>query len=171
MCRYNVIYVSEDQPLTAERLRDYTKLIIPDAFSLRGAELAALRAWVADGGQAAAVGKVVPALADLRFSYAKFAELVAWCKAGGQLVEAEDIEAIGIGLHKREHGYVLHLVNYQLNSISRAIESVPRMHFQLAWTPDRVQVHSFPECAVTATIDGNRLTLRNIGIYTVVDLQ
>ncbi len=168
---YNVIYVSDDEPLTPDRLQGYKKLLLPDAFSLRSDEVGVIRDWTGEGGQAAAVGKVIKELADFRFAYRKLGELLAWLKDGEQIVDAEDIREIGFGLHKTDNGYALHLVNYNLNSITREIESVPRMSFTLSWTPSEMHVHSFPERGTDATLEGNVLTMSNLSIYTVVDLQ
>jgi hypothetical protein len=168
---YNVIYVSDDQPLTPDRLQGYKKVLIPDAFSLRPDEVGVIRDWAGAGGQAAAVGKVVKELAGFRFTYRKPGELLAWLKNGEQIVEAEGSREIGFGLHKRENGYTLHLVNYKLNSITREIESIPRMSFKLSWAPNEVQVYSFPERGTEAAVEDNVLTISNLSIYTVVDLQ
>lgn len=168
---YNVIYVSDDEPLTPDRLQGYKRLLLPDAFSLRSDEVGVIRDWTGKGGQAAAVGKVIKELADFRFAYRKLGELLAWLKDGEQIVDAEDIREIGFGLHKTDNGYALHLVNYNLNSITREIESVPRMSFTLSWTPRLMRVHSFPERETDAALEGNVLTISNLSIYTVVDLQ
>lgn len=168
---YNVVYVSDDQPLTRDRLRGYKKLLIPDAFSLHPEEIDAIRNWVSSGGQAAAVGAVVKELADFRFTYRKLSELVAWVRDGEQIIDAESIREIGFGLHKRENGYTLHLVNYKLNSVTREIEPIPRMNFKLSWTPNEIQVHTFPERGTQAVVTSNTLTVSDIGIYTIVDLQ
>ncbi len=168
---YTVLYVSDDQPLTPERLSSYKKLILPDAFSLHDEEIAAIRSWMSQGGKIAALGKVDRKLYDTRFTYSKFVEFIQWLKEGGQILEAEDIEKIGIGLHKRAQGYTLHLVNYQLNSWSREIEPVAAMSFKLSWKPERVEVYSFPESEVAASIEGNMLHIKKLGIYTIVDLQ
>ncbi len=168
---YNVLYVSDDEPLTANGLSSYKKLLLPDAFSLHDDEIEVIRCWMNQGGKVAALGKVDRRLYDFRFIYRKFAELTNWIKEGGQILEAEDIREIGLGLHKRAHGYTLHLVNYNLNSISREIETVPAMTFKLAWKPEQVQVHSFPQSEVEAVMTGDTLSVKHIGIYTIVDLQ
>ncbi len=168
---YNVLYVGDDEPLTGERLAGYKKLIIPDALSLPDGEVGAIEGWIAHGGKAVAVGKADRRLYGISHVYHRASAFLDWVKEGGQIVDAEDIEEIGVGLHRRGAGYVLHLVNYNLNTISREIETVPTMAFTLSWKPAQVRVHSFPASKVEATLQGEVLLVENIGIYTIVDLQ
>lgn len=168
---YNVIYVSPDEPLTPERLSDYKNLILPDAFSLPEDEILMIREWMSQGGHVISLGKVDPRMADTRFSYQKFHDLKKWIVKTGTILDAQEVSDLGLALHKRDRGYALHLVNYRLNSSSRVIETIPRAEFTLAWCPREVKVHSFPESGAEASIEGNLLTVKNIGIYTIVDLQ
>jgi hypothetical protein len=87
------------------------------------------------------------------------------------MVEAQEVADLGISLHKQGKGYALHLVNYRLNSGTRAIETIPRAEFKLGWKPKKAVVHSFPASDAKARLEGNVLTVENLGIYTVVELQ
>jgi len=167
---YNVLYVSPDQPLTAERLADYRNLILPDVCGLPDHEVDAIKAWSARGGRARALGKVAPRLAAIPCCGEDCRELKAWLAEAGTVLEAEEVEGLGLSLHKREGGYALHLVNYRLSPISRVIEAIPSAQFRLGWRPKSVQVHTFPQAATHAALEGNVLTVRDLGIYTVVAL-
>lgn len=167
---FNVLYVSEDQPLTADRLQEYKKLIIPDATGLTNAAIEVVREWTNQGGKTATVGKVDPKLYDFRFKYQKFAEFLDWIRASGQIIDAEDIKEIGFSLHRNGNGYLLHLVNYNLNNITREIEKIPQMQFKLSWKPQNIVVHTFPETSTQAVADENLLVVKNIGIYTIIEL-
>jgi hypothetical protein len=168
---YNVLYVSPDEPLTLERLAPYKQLVLPDVYSLPEDEIRLIREWMSQGGRAISIGKVDPRMADTRFSFQKFPDLRKWFVEAGTILDAQEVDDLGLALHKRDGGYALHLVNYRLNSNSRVIETIPRAEFTLDWCPKEVQVHSFPESGAEAFIEGNVLTVKNIGIYTIVDLQ
>lgn len=170
---YNVVYVSDDEPLTAERLQGYKKLLLPDAFSLRDEEMDVIDAWIASGGKALALGRSHGRLSGLRSPFVKPAAFLSWVKQGGQPVDILDgahNRYIGLGLHQTDTGYALHLVNYWFDDVSRTIETIPEAEFKLAWTPSKVTVHSFPASGVEADLDGQILHIRNLGLYTVVEL-
>ena len=168
---YNVLYVSPDEPPSPERLSGYRNLILPDVYSLPEGELRMIREWMNRGGRAVSLGRVDPRLAHTQFSCEDFRELKEWLLEAGTILEAEEVDGLGLALHKRDGGYALHLVNYRLNPISRVIETIPSAGFRLGWRPENVQVHSFPESGTEAAIEGNVLTVRNLGIYTVVVLE
>ena len=116
------------------------------------------------------IGKVDPRLADTEFRYGEFQELKAHLAQAGSVVVAQDVEGLGLSLHKRGKGYALHMVNYRLNSGTREIEKIPRASFDLGWKPKKATVHSFPASHAKARLEGNTLTVENLGIYTVVEL-
>jgi len=168
---YKVIYVSPDEPLIPERLSGYRNLILPDAFSLPANEIQMIRAWMNQGGRVISLGKVNPRLECTHYNDREFRELRNWILEAGVLLEAQGVDGLGISLHQRKGGYTLHLVNYHLNSTSRVIETIPKAVFKLGWRPGQVKVYAFPESAVEASLGGDLLTIKNIGIYTIVDLQ
>ncbi|MEI6147810.1 MAG: alpha-amylase family protein [bacterium] len=167
---YNVLYVSPDEPLTAKRLAAYKQIVLPDAYSLSDSEIRVIRAWQKKGGRLVGIGKVDPRLADTEFRYGEFQELKAHLAQAGSVVVAQDVEGLGLSLHKRGKGYALHMVNYRLNSGTREIEKIPRASFDLGWKPKKATVHSFPASHAKARLEGNTLTVENLGIYTVVEL-
>ena len=167
---YNVLYVSPDEPLTAKRLAGYKQLVLPDAYSLPDSEIRMLRAWQKKGGRVVAIGRVDPRLADTEFRYGAFPELKARLAQGGSIVAAQEVEGLGISLHKRGRGYALHIVNYRLNAGTRGIEKIPSAEFKLGWPPKKAQVHSFPAADAKARVEENVLTVEDLGIYTIVEL-
>lgn len=168
---YNVLYVSPDEPLTAERLAEYKNLVLPDVYSLPEDELAVITDWMGQGGRVVSLGEVDPRLAQTRFSYEDISELKSRPLEAGTILHADDVDGLGIALHKREGGgYALHLVNYRLDPTSRVIEAIPLVEIKLGWKPKEAQVHSFPDSGAEAAINGNVLTVKNLGIYTIVEL-
>jgi hypothetical protein len=168
---FNVLYVSPDEPLTARRLAAYRQIVLPDAYSLPDSEIRMLRAWQKKGGRVVGIGKVDPRLADTEFRYGAFTELRSRLAQVGSVVAAQEVEGLGLSLHKRGRGYALHLVNYRLNAGTRAIEPIQRAEFKLGWVPKKAQFHSFPASDAQARLEENLLTVVNLGIYTIVELQ
>jgi hypothetical protein len=167
---YNVLYVSPDEPLTAKRLAPYKQIVLPDVYSLPEREIRLIRAWQKKGGRVASIGKAAPCLADTRFTSHKFEDLKNWLQETGPMVEAQDVDGLGISLHKLGKGYALHLVNYRMNSGSRIIETIPSAKLKLGWKPKKAVVHSFPASDAKARIVGSVLTVEKLGIYTIVEL-
>jgi len=167
---YNVLYVSPDEPLIAERLAPFKRLVLPDAYSLSDAEVAVVRAWCRRGGVATAIGRTDPRLADLARSVPDAGAVVQEVRAVQSLVKAPDVGGLGLSLHTIEGGYALHLLNYRLNEATRCIEPIPSATFRLGWGPAKATVHAFPASDAKARIQGNTLTVENLGLYTVVEL-
>jgi hypothetical protein len=170
---YKVLYVADDQPLTEEALSQFENLIIPDAFSLKDEEIGVILAWINRGGRAIALGKVDQKLANLRFSYFKFADLKKWIFTNGHEIETDDVEDVGIAIHQCEDGRAIHLVNYRLNTGTREIEPVEKMELKLDWQPVEVKVYSFPEVKYPAevSVSGTVLIVKNIGLYTILHVK
>lgn len=170
---FNVLYVSEQEPLTAERLQPYKRLLLPDVYSLSNDELTVIERWQAAGGAALALGHVHERLAPLHQLFVKPAALLAWAKAEPQLVEVlptEHTRSVGIGLHRTSTGYVLHLVNYRLDEIGRRIVPIPQLRCRLAFTATEVRATSFPEVGTTVSLQGDTLVISELPIYTVIEL-
>jgi hypothetical protein len=168
---YKVIYISPDEPLTPTRLTGYKNLILADTYSLPEYETQIIRDWVNQGGRVISLGKVSPHLQDTCVNHEEINEIANWILEAGVLLQAQDVSGLGLSLHQRKDGYVLHLLNYHLNAISRVIETIPKAVFKLGWHPNEVAVHTFPESAAEAWLEGDLLTVTNIGIYTIVDLH
>lgn len=171
---FNVLYVSDDEPLTRSRLSSYKKLLLPDAFSLRAEEMDVIEGWLNDGGNAITLGRTPGRFSKLSSTFFKPAAFLSWVKEGGQpvdIVDGEQNRNLGLGLHKTADGHALHLVNYTLNDVSRTVETISRATFDLAWQPESVHVYSFPESEVEASMDGQKLKVKNLGLYTVIELR
>lgn len=167
---YNVLYVSEDEPLTVARLEGYHTVILPDACRLTDAEADAVLEWAGAKERAVVMGKVHLRLAGLPAAHEDLSQLRDWILEAGQPVIAEDVPQVGISLHRTDRGYALHLVNYGLDEESRRVEPVPSMSFQLSFEAKGALVHTFPKSETEARIEGNVLRLTDIGLYTVVEL-
>lgn len=171
---FNVLYVSDDEPLTASRLKGYKKLLLPDADSLHGDEMDAVEGWLDGGGQALTFGKAPRRFGNLRNPFSKPAAFLSWVKEGGQpvnIVAREQNRHLGLGLHKTADGYALHVVNYALNDASRTVERIPQAVFDLAWEPKEAVVHTFPVADTKVSVEGRRLRLSDLGLYTVVEFN
>ena len=167
---YNVIYVNEDEPLTAERLEGYQKLLLPDVYRLTEEEKGVIRDF-AKHGDAAAVGRIDRDLFDLAFHYTKFFELEDWCRTEKPVITAEENAKVGLALHHAPYGYNLHLLNYNLNSITREIEPVSSFAVEFSDPIQSAQVHSFPEGRSTVKVEGNRLIVCDLDIDTVIEVK
>ncbi|MFC1462931.1 hypothetical protein ACFLQU_04915 [Verrucomicrobiota bacterium] len=169
---YNVLYVGPDEPLTAERLAEYKNLVLPDVCGLPEDEMGVIKEWMDQGGRAASLGEVDPRLAETQLGYGGVSRLKEWLfEAGTPLLQADEVDGLGIALHRREGGgYALHLVNYRLDETSRVIEPIPWAGFELGWLPQEAQAHSFPECDTEVCIEDETLTVKDLGIYTIVEL-
>lgn len=167
---YNVLFVSDDEPLTADRLEEYDTLILPDATRLTDGEVRNVQAWAAGPRRAATVGNVHPQLQGLPPAPSDVSGMAEWILQAGQAVVAGDVPQVGISLQKTDGGYALHLVNYSFDEERRCVEPVPAMSFRLAFEPKRVEVHAFPESQASVEFKGNVLKVMGLGIYTVVEM-
>ncbi len=170
---FNVLYGSPDEPLTRERLAEYKTVVIADAFLLDDATAKVLRDFASAGGSVITLGRAVEALKDLpNVPVESLKQLAGQLAEQPGLLTACDHDKLGIALHKTDNGYALHLVNYNFNQETHRIDSLPELSFQLHFPVHGVKVHPFPtEDTPTAALDGETLTVRNAGIYTIVELE
>lgn len=167
---YNVVYVSEDEPLTAERLNGYQKLLMPDVYCLTAKEKEVVRNF-AEEGDVAAIGRIDRDFFDFAFHYTKFFELEDWCRTKNPVLTAEGNKKVGLALHHASNGYNLHLLNYNLNSITREIEPIPSFAVELDKPIRSAKVHSFPAGKSTVKTDGKRLIVCDVDIDTIVEIE
>lgn len=167
---YNVIYVSEDQKLTADRLKGYKKLVLPDAYSLSASEKKVIEEY-AEKYEVTALGRTDKEFFKYRFGYTKFDELVSRLTSDGSVITADKNKNIGVALHKSENGYNLHLINYNLNSSTRCIEKVDKYHIELNAEIKEAAVHSYPSDSTSVSVNGRALDIRNLDIYTIVEIK
>lgn len=166
-----MLYASPDELLTAERLASYKQLVLPDSYSLPEADLDAVMDWICRGGSAVAIGRVDPRLAEVVRQAPEAEEIVRSLRETERLLRVQNVDGLGVSLHRSAGGFALHLVNYGVNPESRCIQSIPSVRFELGWRPQRAEVHSFPASEARASLDGHALTAENLGLYTILDLR
>jgi hypothetical protein len=164
---YNVLYVSDEAPLTQERLADYKKLLLPDVWLLSSDEKKVLEQF-GKNKEIRAIGRIDRDLFHYRFQYTKLAEFLEWTAKGTRFFAAEPDKRVGAALHHAGNGYNLHLVNYNLNSISREIEPVKVYRVRFDRPVKQAVVNSFPHGGVSVKADGCNLEIYNLDIETVI---
>lgn len=164
---FNVLYVDESEPLTAERLKGYGSIILPDCIGLTSDDIAILKNLNIDDTRVVAVGKVIPDLTKFVFRYRKTFELVDWAKKQSVIVSTyEKPKNFGFSLDKTSNGYILHLLSYNLNNLSRQIEELPPVTFRLEFSPRKVDIITLPGVYSDAHLQDKTLTIYHAGIYT-----
>ena len=176
LCRehqlYRVEVVSEYTPLTPERLAKYKNLILPDCYLMPKGDCQVVQAWIDARGNALLLGKPTRTLAGAEKAAAwEDPTVLAWVKAYNQDFLVEGSKDVGVALHKISTGYALHLVNYNMNHITRCVDRIDEMTFTLSFEAKPDAVVSFPEEGVQAISKGRTLTVKNIGLYTIVRLM
>jgi len=168
---YNVIFESPDEPLSAERLSAYRKLVVPDAFRMDEGTARAVKAFADKGGEVITVGRRVDALASLRnVAAADAAGLTSELAKDKGVIKAGKSSVMGISVHRAAEGMVLHVVNYNYNAATHRIDPISAS-FELGFQPRAPRVHTFPDNpAVSVTVQGRKLDLAGAGIYTIVEL-
>ncbi|AEF83183.1 putative lipoprotein [Leadbettera azotonutricia ZAS-9] len=166
---YNVLYINDEQPLTAEQLKKYKKLLLPDVYLLSKEEKKVVDAF-AKTHEVRALGRIDRDFFPYRFQYTKFAEVTDWALKGTSFFTAESDIRVGTALHHAGNGYNLHLINYNLNSISREIEPVKNYKVKFDKPIKNVTVNSFPHGGVTAKAEGCDLEVHNLDIETVITI-
>jgi hypothetical protein len=168
---YNVVFESPDEPLTAARLAPYRTVVIPDAFLMDEATAEAVLAFERGGGELITVGRRTEPLASCRnVPVRDTGRLVGEMTGKKGMVSAGKSNVMGIAVHRRPEGVVLHVVNYNYNAGTHRIDPIDAT-FDLAFTPKKPKVHSFPENPhVSTSLNGKKLTLTGAGIYTIVEL-
>ena len=170
---YNVVYESPDEPLAAERLSPYKKLVIPDAFLMDDNTSEAVQAFADAGGEVITHGRSVQNLKKYR-SYGRdsLSDLAVDLSADNAAVAMDSNPDYGIALHKTENGHALHIVNYSFNEKTHRIDPIPQITARLNLPVEKIHVHSFPENAeVVCKQNGAELVIENAGIYTVIELS
>ena len=170
---YNVIFASDDEPLEENRLKGYGALLLPDSVMISGQEINAITSWREKGGKVISIGQKSERIETNRhFRSVKSIDLLTLLREQScKILAVEGNRKIGIALHKTSKGFVLHLVNYNMNNKSGRIRESRQMSFTLGWEPGTADVTTFPENSTTAELKKNTLVVRRIGIYTIVHLK
>ncbi len=167
---YNVLYESPDEPLTASRLEAYKKVIVPDAFLMDAQTVKVILDYAKAGGEVITFARANDGFnSHKHFNAEDMYRLVNELAGEKGIISACDCEKMGMAVHKKDDGYVMHIVNYNYNQDTHRIDPVD-VTFELGFNAENIKVKSFPENSpVSAEIKSNNLTLKNAGIYTIVE--
>ena len=170
---YNVIYVDADEPLTAERLQGYHTVLMPDCCMLTAPEQEVIHGFAKKGGRVAALGRISPEFYMYRRPYTKYQELVEWLLEEKMPVRVEGRQRyLSVSLQKTETGHALHLLNYDVNNKSREIEEIPEATFELGFACETATPYScIDRNDVSAKLEGRKLTVKHLGVYTIIRLD
>jgi len=165
---YNVVYVSPDEPLTEERLAGYRTVVLPDAFAMAPETARCVNAWAHSGGRILSCGRQAPGVTGAQTLDRE--ALTAELSVDKGLVQMDECQSIGAALHRTRAGYALHLVNYAYNEKTHRIDPLENLGMELKFAPESIRLHSFPENPLlTAELEGSRLELCHLGIYSIVE--
>ncbi len=168
---YRVEIVSEYDPLTPERLSSYKNVILADCYLMPESDCRIVQQWIDGGGRALVVGKAPKVLTEAATAAVyDNADVLAWAKASAQRVIVDGSQDVALAVHGISDGYAIHLVNYNMNTQTRWVERVPVMTLTLDFGATLAAVIPFPDEGVEASLDGNILTVRNLGLYTILQL-
>ncbi len=169
---YNVLFNSPDEPLTPARLSPYKKVIVPDAFMMDDQSAKAVQAFAEAGGSVVTLARRAQALSSCgNYAAHDMRLLVAELAKNKGVVSAKDSEKFGIAVHRDTGRFLLHIVNYNYNAGTHRIDPTDAS-FDLAFEQKGARIHSFPEnSGISVSLRKDRLTLKNIGVYTIVELD
>ena len=170
---YNVVYESPDEPLSADRLASYKKVIVPDAFLMDVDNANVINDFHGNGGEVITHGRAIEQLSDYNnFPGSDLANLICELSKDVAPVNACNNARYGIALHKTETGYALHIVNYNYNEMTHRIDPIERVECVLNFPATTSRSVSFPENErVFSKLEGNNLIINNLGIYTIIELN
>lgn len=170
---YNVLFESEDEPLTAQRLEGYRTIVVPDAFLMNEKTAEVLNNFVRCGGQVISLERHIPALkAGKAYTADNVSELVERLADEKAFIDAPESLDYGIDLRETLNGFALHIVNYNFNGQTHKIDPLPALTFGLKIPTSRVKAHCFPENpGIEIELRAGRLTVENAGIYTVLEIE
>lgn len=170
---YNVLFESEDEPLTAQRLEGYRTIVVPDAFLMNEKTAEVLNNFVRCGGQVISLERHIPALkAGKAYTADNVSELVERLADEKAFIDAPESLDYGIDLRETLNGFALHIVNYNFNGQTHKIDPLPALTFGLKIPASRVKAHCFPENpGIEIELRAGRLTVENAGIYTVLEIE
>lgn len=170
---YNVLFESGDEPLTAQRLEGYRTIVVPDAFLMNEKTAAVLNDFADRGGQVISLERHIPALkVGKAYTTENVSELVERLTDEKPFIDAPESLDYGIDLRETSNGYALHIVNYHYNEQTHRIDPLPALTFGLKIPASGVKAHCFPENPeIGVELKDGKLTVRNAGIYTVLEIE
>ena len=170
---YNVLFESDDEPLTRERLSGYKTIVVPDAFLMSDADAAVLKAFAEQGGRVITLERCHELLKE----YESYTEenvkcLVDKLAEEKHLIGAPESPVYGINLRKTEKGQALHIVNYNFNPETHKIDPLGELSFEVKLPVAKVTAHCFPENPVLeVSVENQVVTVKNAGIYTIIEMS
>lgn len=170
---YNVLFESRDEPLTKERLCGYKTLVVPDAFLMDDTTADVIREFAQQGGRVITLERCHEALREFEAYTAGTAGALVEKLAGEKsLLDAPESPLYSVDLRRTEKGCALHIVNYNYNEETHRIDPLAELSFGMKQPVSRAIAHSFPENpALSASIENGVLTVKNAGIYTVIEME
>ena len=169
---YNVLFESADEPLTAERLEGYKTIVVPDAFLMSEKDAAVLNAFRAAGGKVISYERKTDELEVCEaYTAEKETDLVDELVKEESFMEFSESEKYSVDLRATEKGCALHLVNYNFNEETHHIDPLAEIKVALKVPVETVKTHCFPENPdLEVELKDGQITIKNAGIYTVVEL-
>ncbi|SDF55980.1 hypothetical protein SAMN05660368_00918 [Marvinbryantia formatexigens] len=170
---YNVLFESEDEPLTMERLKGYKTIVVPDAFLMDSVNAAALNAFAAGGGTVISLERKTEELkADELYKAGDMDELIEKLVGEDNIIDAPESLMYSVDVRETEEGRALHLVSYNYNEETHRIDAIPELNIGLNFKADAIGVYCFPENPnIEVTLNNGRLNIRNAGIYTIIEIK
>lgn len=169
---YNVLFESKDEPLTKERLKGYKTIVVPDAFLMSDADAAVLDEFAAEGGKIITLERCHELLKGSEaYTKENVCELVDKLAAEKTFIDAPACAPYGMDLRKTENGWALHIVNYNYNEETHRIDPIEELKFGVQLPVSEATGHSFPENKeLVVCVENGVLTVKNAGIYTIVEM-
>lgn len=170
---YNVLFESEDEPLTKERLAGYNTIIVPDAFLMDTKNAAVLNEFAANGGNLISLERKIDAL-NVKETYTaeNVKELVEKMIRTADIIDASESDLYSVDLRETDDGKALHVVNYNYNEETHRIDAIPELKIGLNFVANKVEVHCFPENPdLKVGLENGTLSIQNAGIYTVIEIK
>ena len=174
---YRVIYESPDEPLTAARLIPFGHVILPDAFAMREEDQQILRNYQENGGKVITLGQepLLPGnifRAEMHIHESNMDELIEMLADVKQEISICDDRTFGIAWNDIGGGRALHIVNYNYNSNTHKISNISCLKFEMESEWEISLTGCFPENeSFVASLDKKDLIVKNIGIYSVIELK
>ena len=170
---YNVLFESGDEPLTMDKLAGYKTVVVPDAFLMDDAAGALIAEYAKNGGEVITLERRIKALEEFSHYTAENAgELVDLLADRKDYIDAPESPLYGFDLRKTAEGCAIHLVNYSCNEATHRIDPLPELKLGLKFGASEVTCHCFPENPeLEAVLEDGVLTVKNAGIYTILELR
>jgi hypothetical protein len=175
---FNVIYISSEEPLTCGKLNEYRNIFMPDVVDISDIELRHVLDWENNGGRIASMGRVHSSLEQFALppggQLSDVRDEISWLNQNHhQFIVQLDQKNVGMSVHQTATGCTLHLVNYNLDNVTRKIETLDLVRYQLAFSPQQIRIHGFPEPSGQFEYDHQTgiLSIRQLGIYTIIEFQ